>query len=153
MPGDEHDWILPRNYKGWLAGVSLVVLAYVGVLQPTRIDVDVHSVRLRGAMLWGTRIALRDVALIRLESALPPIGAKRNGYEFLGRKWGDYEVEGLGPATLLLENDQPPFILVQSASGSQTVLTNLGSAAATQGTFRRIEQAATRAGAQFRKEP
>jgi hypothetical protein len=149
MQGDEYDWILPRHYKAWLAGISLLTLAYAGVLQSTRIDVDVHTVRLRGAMLWGTSISLRDIALLRLESTLPPIGKKLSGYEFLGRKWGDYEVEGLGLTTLLLESDQPPFILVQTRG--QTVLTNLGNALTTRGTFLAIEQAATRA-ARFPKK-
>jgi hypothetical protein len=77
----------------------------------TEVLVDRFSVK---SFAYHEEIAFRDVSSITLETTLPRILRRTNGYAASGTLRGHFDVAGLGNGQLFIQADRPPFVLVRA---------------------------------------
>lgn len=110
--------------RRWTIGV----LAFVSVLfvsigttfyletKPPTVTIADDRLEVSG-FVYGTEIELAQIEAVTLESSLPAIETRTNGFALGGTLRGHFRLSELGDAELYLEADAPPFVMVQHAGG------------------------------------
>ncbi|MCG6926876.1 MAG: hypothetical protein LJF30_16410 [Acidobacteria bacterium] len=117
---------LPLTAPGARAWVPLllVVLALLLVLGPIfwlQMRPPAVSVRADGfeveSLFYGTTLAADDITAISLETTLPRVLARTNGFAAAGILRGHFNVEGLGSGRLYVDAGAAPYVLVRLRDG------------------------------------
>jgi hypothetical protein len=113
----------PPGPRAWLplvlVGLALVlVLGPVFWLQmrPPTVTVSPEGVEVRS--LFYTAVLTRDdITAVSLETALPRIRLRTNGFSAAGIHRGHFDVEGLGRGRLFVDEGSAPFVFVDLREG------------------------------------
>jgi len=101
--------------------VGLGLLALMGTVFWLQVQPPVVTVRSDGfeveSLFYGTSFAADDVAAVSLETRLPRVLARTNGFAAAGTLRGHFHVEGLGPGRLFVEAGNSPHVLVRLREG------------------------------------
>ena len=85
-------------------------------MQPPK--VTVRAGRLRGEEpFYGQAFAASDITAVSLETMLPRVLLKTNGFGGAGSLRGHFRVEGLGDGRLYVEEGFAPYVLVRLREG------------------------------------
>jgi hypothetical protein len=68
-------------------------------------------------LVYGTEIELAQIETVTLETSLPAIETRTNGFALGGTLRGHFRLAELGDAELYVEADAPPFVVVEHAGG------------------------------------
>jgi hypothetical protein len=77
----------------------------------SRQGLEVHT------LFYGATFDASDIETISLESSLPRILSRSNGFAGAGTLRGWFQVEGWGAARLYLEQGMAPYVLVRLRQG------------------------------------
>ncbi len=120
-PGDEKPRA-PYRAVGWvgvavlLAGVALVAGIFWSQIQPPRVSVGAGGFEV-DTLFYGQGFAAEDVTSISLETRLPRVLARTNGFAGAGTLRGHFRVEGLGQGRLYVDQGFAPYVLVRLREG------------------------------------
>lgn len=92
--------------------VPLAVMIYVS-LQPPLVTVSPAAFSVRSG-LYGIDIPIGEIEVVSLESTVPPVLQRTNGFALGGTLRGHFRLEGLGSVQLFIQFGEPPYILVRS---------------------------------------
>ena len=99
-----------------VAGLAVVGGCFYLQTQPPRIAVGPHQISVH-ALFWGQDYRMVDVTHVSLETDLPRIRARTNGFAGGGILRGYFELEGLGKGKLFVEQGCSPYVLIRLQSG------------------------------------
>jgi hypothetical protein len=114
----------PARSRRWM----IAVLAFVSLLlvslgatfyletKPPQVTIADGRLAVSG-FVYGTEIELAQIEAVTLESSLPAIETRTNGFALGGTLRGHFRLAELGDAERYLEADAPPFVMVQHAGG------------------------------------
>jgi hypothetical protein len=135
-----------RAFRARAAGVIIaavigaVVLMTVTIVliagsRPPSVEVTAGMVSVRAA---GYEVAVPAAQLtsVALETTMPRVLRRTNGYAFLGKLRGHFDVEALGNGYVFVDRSVPPYIVMRSTDGF--VIVNTGDAAGTRALFEQI---------------
>jgi hypothetical protein len=93
----------------------------VGVLfwlqmQPPTVRVGADTLEIESPF-YGRAFAADDITSVSLESTLPRVLVRTNGFAAGGTLRGHFTVEGLGEGLLFVEQGSAPFVLVRLREG------------------------------------
>jgi hypothetical protein len=120
-PGDEGS-PLARRALGWggvallLAGIALVGWMFWSQIQPPGVSVGARGFEV-DTLFYGQGFAAEDVISISLETRLPRVLARTNGFAGAGTLRGHFRVEGLGQGRLFVDAGFAPYVLVRLREG------------------------------------
>jgi hypothetical protein len=117
-PADEGS---PRGaWRRWVPaivlGTSLVGGLFWSQLRPPRVSVSGQGFEV-DTLFYGATFAASDIETISLESSLPRILSRSNGFAGAGTLRGWFQVEGWGAGRLYLEQGMAPYVLVRLRPG------------------------------------
>jgi hypothetical protein len=129
---------------GAIVGVVVVLAAAAIYLQgrPPTVTVGAQAVEVR-SFFYGGKWRLDSLTQVALETALPQVLRRTNGYALGSTLRGHFRLEGLGAAQLYIEADRPPFIVLRC--GDDLLLLNHPDEQQTRALFAAIRGAWTRA--------
>jgi hypothetical protein len=120
-PGDE-EWTLGRRFIGWggavalVAGVPLVGWIFWSQIQPPGVSVSAGGFEV-DTPFYGQSFPAGDLTAISLETRLPRVLARTNGFAGAGTLRGHFRVEGLGQGRLYVDLGFAPYVLVRLREG------------------------------------
>jgi hypothetical protein len=120
----ESPWPMgPRGGVAWKGGLLVLALgaAVVGALfwsqiRPPKVAVGPEGFQVE-TLFYGASFAAGDIAAVALESKLPRVLWKTNGFAGAGTLRGRFEVEGLGEGRLYVEQGFAPYVLLRLRQG------------------------------------
>jgi hypothetical protein len=121
LPWDE-GLSLPRRIIGWggaaalVAGVALVGWIFWSQIQPPGVSVSAGGFEV-DTPFYGQSFPAGDVTSISLETRLPRVLARTNGFAGAGTLRGHFRVEGLGQGRLYVDQGFAPYVLVRLREG------------------------------------
>jgi hypothetical protein len=95
--------------------VTVGILFYLQV-QPPKVSVAEQAVSV-ASLFYGEDVALGEITDASLESRLPRILLRTNGFALGGILRGHFRVEGLGNGQLFVDAKHPPFVVIRKKSG------------------------------------
>jgi hypothetical protein len=120
---DESLPVTPPGLAAWrpVLLVGAVVLVAVGVLfwfqmQPPTITVRPEGLEV-DCLFYGRDFAATDITSFSLESTIPRVLVRTNGFAAAGILRGHFDVEGLGNGLLFVDTGSAPYILVGLRQG------------------------------------
>jgi hypothetical protein len=123
-------------------GLALVLVA-AGVTavfyfheQPPTVTVTESRFRVANA-LYSEEFALAEITHLSLETRLPRIRLRTNGYAAGGTLRGHFRLDELGDGQLFVQYRHPPYVLVQR--GAEYVFVNFADPSETIALYRRLE--------------
>jgi uncharacterized membrane protein YfcA len=87
---------------------------------PTKLNLDSESVRFSGK--HGFELNYSEIASAKLIEQRPIIRARTNGFSFAGVKKGFFNLEGIGKSRLLLDSEEPPFLMITTTGGEVAII-------------------------------
>jgi len=113
-----------RHIAGAVVGGLALVLAassfYFGFQPPTvRVDADALSVR-NG--VYRNTIPLTSIRTATLETGLPRIGLKTNGFGAGDTLRGNFRLDDWGITRLYINRDSPPFLVIRTVDNQYVVV-------------------------------
>jgi hypothetical protein len=116
---------------GFIAGL------FIYSNQDPEITIDSKSIQISG--MYGTDIESSSIKLITIETQLPKILLRTNGYAAFGVLKGHFDVEKIGEAVLFLMNKSvPPYIFIQT--DQNTYIINYDTPEKTESLFDRLKK-------------
>jgi hypothetical protein len=121
-PGDGRP-LEPAGGVAWMGWVIALALgaALLGGLFWSQIRPPVVTVNPQGlgveTLFYGASFAAPDITAVSLETKLPRVLLKTNGFGGAGTLRGHFRVEGLGDGRLYVEQGFPPYVLVRLRQG------------------------------------
>jgi len=120
-PVDEKPFV-KRRAAGWvgvavlLAGVALVAWILWSQIQPPGVSVNAGGFEV-DTLFYGESFAVEDVTAVSLETRLPRVLARTNGFAGAGTLRGHFRLEGLGQGRLFVDAGFAPYVLVHLRDG------------------------------------
>ena len=115
--------VWPEGGVAWKAGLLVLVAGAILVggifwsqIRPPKVVVRPQGLEI-DTLFYGTSCAAADITAISLESRLPRVLRKTNGFGGAGTLRGRFEVEGLGEGRLYVDEGFAPFVLVRLRQG------------------------------------
>jgi hypothetical protein len=106
-----------------LSFTAIVLLATVGLLVyghlSPRVETGPEGIIISG--VYGTTIPHEEITGISLESEIPKILSRNNGFSSGEVRKGNFTLEGMGRGRLYLESSKGPFIFIKTAK-SYTII-------------------------------
>jgi hypothetical protein len=99
-----------------LAGIALVAGIFRSQIQPPAVSVSAGGFEV-DTLFYGQGFAAEDVTSISLETRLPRVLARTNGFSGAGTLRGHFRVEGLGQGRLYVDLGFAPYVLVRLREG------------------------------------
>ncbi len=141
------DAIAPAGPRRWswvaLAIVAAVVVGVVALLtvfylqmRPPEVTVTPQQISIR-TPFYGEDYPMAEITGVSLESRLPRILVRTNGFAAGGQLRGWFRLEGLGEGKLFLDVAAPPFVFLRLQRGF--VILNLGEPDQTRALYAQIE--------------
>ncbi len=107
-------------WKGWVIAFAVVGGLVGGLfwsqLRPARVAVSPVGFTVE-TLFYGATFAAADVTAVSLETQLPRILLRTNGFAGAGTLRGHFRVEGLGEGRLYVEQGYAPYVLVRLRQG------------------------------------
>jgi hypothetical protein len=100
----------------FLVGIALVGWIFSSQIQPPTVTVAATGVEV-DTLFYGRSFAAADIASISLETALPRMLARTNGFAGAGTLRGRFRVERLGEGHLYVEVGMAPYVVVRLREG------------------------------------
>ena len=123
--------------------VSALVLIAAGVAavfylheQPPTVTLTASRIRV-ASVLYSEEYALGEITHLSLETRLPRIRLRTNGYAAGGTLRGHFRLDELGDGQLFIEWGHPPYILIRRGDGY--VIVNFAEPGRTTALYRRLE--------------
>jgi hypothetical protein len=114
------DWSPRFAWWRWAPAIGLGVALVGGLfwtqMRPPRVSVSPQGIEV-DTLFYGAALAAPDIRAISLESELPRIHARTNGFAGAGTLRGWFRVEGLGEGRLYVEQGMAPYVLVRLREG------------------------------------
>ncbi|HUL76139.1 MAG TPA: hypothetical protein VL691_02665 [Vicinamibacteria bacterium] len=114
------DAVEGRAWRLWLPAIGLGLAAVGGLfwseLRPPVVKVGAEGLEI-DTLFYGTSCPATDITAISLESRLPRVLRKTNGFDGAGTLRGRFQVEGLGEGRLYVDEGFAPFVLVRLRQG------------------------------------
>jgi hypothetical protein len=115
--------VAPRGTAAWLP-LILVGLALVAVvggifwfqLRPPTVTVRADGFEVE-SLFYGKEFAVAEITAISLETRLPRVLGRTNGFSGAGTLRGHFRVEGLGQGRLFVDVGFAPYVLVRLQEG------------------------------------
>jgi hypothetical protein len=108
------------SWKGWAIalalGTSLIAGIFWSQLRPARVAVTPAGFEVE-TLFYGASFAAADITAVSLETRLPRVLARTNGFAGAGTLRGRFQVEGLGEGRLYVEEGFSPYVLVRLRQG------------------------------------
>lgn len=111
--------VAPRDTVAWrrlalalLAGAALVGGLFWSQIQPPRVTVGPRGFEI-GTLFYGDTFAAADITGISLDSALPRVLFRTNGFAGAGTLRGRFRVEDLGDVRLFVDIGFAPYLQVR----------------------------------------
>lgn len=105
---------------GGLAVVFVAALLYSG-FQPPAVRVDADALFVRNGVYSNT-IPLTSIRSATLETVLPRIGVKTNGFAAGDTLRGNFRVDDWGVSRLYINRDSPPFLVIRTLDNQYVVV-------------------------------
>ena len=130
-----------RRTRMILVAALVVIAAGVAAIfyfheQPPEVTLTASSIRVASA-LYSEEYALGEITHLSLETRLPRIRLRTNGYAAGGTLRGHFRLDELGDGQLFVEYGRPPYILLRR--GAAYVAVNFADPAETTALYRRLE--------------
>lgn len=113
----------PRGGVAWKGGLLVLALGAVAVgalfwsqIRPPRVAVRPGGFEVE-TLFYGASFAAADVTSVSLETRLPRVHWKTNGFDGAGTLRGRFRLEGLGDGRLYVEQGFAPYVLVRLREG------------------------------------
>ena len=107
-------------WRGWAIALALVGAAFGGIfwsqLRPARVVVTPGGFAV-DTLFYGGSFAAADITAVSLESRLPRVLWRSNGFAGAGTLRGQFQVEGLGGGRLYVEEGVAPYVVVRLRRG------------------------------------
>ena len=107
-------------WKGWaialVLGVGLVGGIFWSQIRPVKVAVAPEGFEVK-TLFYGATFAAADVTAVSLETKLPRVLMKTNGFGGAGTLRGHFRVEGLGDGRLYVDEGFAPYLLVRLRQG------------------------------------
>jgi hypothetical protein len=107
-------------WKGWAIALALGVALVGGIfwsqIRPVKVAVTPGGFEVE-TLFYGTTLAAADITAVSLETKLPRVLARTNGFAGAGTLRGHFRVEGLGDGRLYVEEGFAPYVLVRLREG------------------------------------
>lgn len=130
--------VLIAVVSGFIAAVIATLLVLMRVqARPPRVTVSATEVRVDN-LFYGDSYPYSHISSTRLADDVPHVLARTNGYDLNGTLRGWFKVKDLGSGKLFIEEDHPPFILLELNEGF--VFLNFSDPTQTRATFDSIER-------------
>jgi hypothetical protein len=97
-------------------GVVLVGGLFWSQIRPPRVAVDAQGFKVE-TLFYGTSVAASDIVGISLETRLPRVLRRTNGFAGAGTLRGHFRLEELGDGRLYVEQGFAPYLLVRLRQG------------------------------------
>jgi hypothetical protein len=97
-------------------GVALVGALFWSQLRPPRLTVDSTGFEIE-TLFYGTSVAAADITSVSLETRLPRVLRRTNGFSGAGTLRGHFRLEALGEGRLYVEQGFAPYVLVRLRQG------------------------------------
>ncbi len=97
-------------------GVALVGALFWSQMRPPKVAVAREGFEVE-TLFYGASFAAADVTAVSLETRLPRVLLKTNGFGGAGTLRGHFRVEGLGDGRLYVEEGIAPYVLVRLREG------------------------------------
>jgi hypothetical protein len=99
-----------------LVGSALVGVLFWSQIRPARVSVGTEGIRV-DTLFYGADVASADITSVSLETRLPRVLEKTNGFDGAGTLRGRFRLEDLGEGRLYVEEGFAPFVLVRLRQG------------------------------------
>jgi len=110
----------PVSWKAGLLvlalGVALVGSLFWSSMRPVKVAVAPGGFEVK-TLFYGATFAAADITAVSLESQLPRVRLKTNGFGGAGTLRGRFRVEGLGEGRLYVDEGMAPYVLVRLRDG------------------------------------
>jgi hypothetical protein len=107
-------------WKGWAIalalGAALVGGLFWSQIRPVKVAVAPAGFAVE-TLFYGASFAAADITAISLETRLPRVLTKTNGFGGAGTLRGHFRVEGMGEGRLYIEEGFAPYLLVRLRQG------------------------------------
>ena len=107
-------------WRGWAIALALGVALIGGLfwfqLRPVQVAVAPGGFEVK-TLFYGATFAAADITAVALETKLPRVLLRTNGFAGAGTLRGHFRVEGLGDGRLYVEEGFPPYVLVRLRQG------------------------------------
>jgi hypothetical protein len=102
------------------ASVGAAIVLVVGLFlyvqaRPPVVEVSPELFLVRSGA-YGVQIPMDEIESVSLETEIPRIVVRTNGYAFRGRLRGHFRLETMGGGQLFLDYSEPPYVLVRTRS-------------------------------------
>ena len=115
--------LMGRHVAGLAAGALALVFAgwamYAGFQPPRVIVGDTQFTVTNG--LYRNTVPYDTIRTVTIETELPQIGLKTNGFAARNTLRGSFRVDKWGPSRLYVDLDAPPFVVVQAGDAHLAV--------------------------------
>jgi hypothetical protein len=118
-----HAWGAQHIAGAVVGGLALVLagsLLYVG-FQPPVVRVDADALSVRNGVYRNT-IPWTSIRTATLETGLPRIGIKTNGFAAGDTLRGNFRVDDWGVTRLYINRDSPPFLVIRTVDNQYVVV-------------------------------
>jgi hypothetical protein len=113
----------PAGVVSWKTGLIVLALGIVLVgalfwssIRPVKVAVAPEGFEVK-TLFYGATFAAADVTAVSLETKLPRVLLKTNGFGGAGTLRGHFRVEGLGDGRLYVDEGVAPYVLVRLREG------------------------------------
>lgn len=114
------DWSPRAAWRRWVPAIALGTALVGGLfwsqMRPPRASVSAEGLEV-DTLFYGAAFAAADIEAVSLESTLPRILYRTNGFAGAGTLRGWFKVEGLGEGRLFVEQGMAPYVLVRLKQG------------------------------------
>ncbi len=114
-------------------GIWLFYIFSSGAKEPV-VNISDSSFKVTG--MYGKTYNFSDITSITLESSLPKIEKRTNGYSLHGVLKGTFVLDSLGTCRLFLSNETEPFIFINI--NNSYVIINFSDITKTQSTYQQL---------------
>lgn len=130
-----------RTRRIGLWSTAMIILAVAGLITwsalPTHFDLQAKQVKITGA--FGFNINYADIDSLRLQSEIPTVGRKLNGFNLGPILKGHFQVEGMSSARLFLRSTRGPVLIITLKNHFNPVLINFSDPAETTHLYQQLQ--------------